>query len=224
MDLTLLGRAVGAMFAAALTVRALRGRRPPDFSEPFNDLLGAVLVGMAAGRLAYVVGEGINVIAHPLELVLIRGGIVSVPAAMAAIGFLVWACRCDLWSRLDHLVPAALVGLAVWEAGCWWQGSCLGSLSGLWWAIALPGSNLTRHPVGVYVAVLLVAAAIWLWKRPLPWSGGSAAAGLGWASAVRLMVPIWSVGGWSNWTWWYLVGVVLGLGGVVAARHRSKGR
>ena len=222
MHIDLVLRAATAMVAAALVLSVLKRNRSPDLPSPFNDLLGAVLVGMAVGRLAYLLGEGVDLIAHPIELILVRGGISPVPAAMAAIGFLAWECRSDLWRRMDFLAPAGLAGLAVWEAGCWWQDACLGSPSGLPWAMALPGSDLTRHPVGMYAAGLLAAGAVWLLLRPLRWKGASAAAGLGWASTVRLAVPLWSVGNWSNWAWWYLLGVVLGLGGVVAARRKAE--
>lgn len=222
MDVTLLLRASGAMLGAALVLWLSRRHSPPGSWQPFSDVLGAVLVGMAAGRLAFMVGEGINLFARPMELIFIRGGIAPVPAAIAAIGFLAWTCRSDLLSRLDYLVPAVLAGLAVWEAGCWWQGSCLGSPSGLWWAMPLPGSDLLRHPAGIYASMLPAVGAVWLWWRPLPWKGASAAAGLGWAAAVRLATPLWSVGQWSNWTWWYLVGTVMGGVGVLAAWRRSE--
>lgn len=221
MDLTLLLRAVGAMGAAALVLWVSRRRLPPDYLQPFNDLLGAVLAGIAVGRLTYVLGEGIDVLASPLELILIRGGVSPVPAAAAGVGYLAWTCRSDLLSRGDHLAPAVLAGLAVWEGGCWWQGSCLGAPSGLWWAVALPGSDLTRHPVGMYVAVLLMAGAVWLWWRPLRERGSTAAAGLGWACAVRLATPLWSVGAWSDWTWWYLAGLLMSSGGLLALRLQS---
>lgn len=222
MDVTLLLRAAGAMGAAALVLWLSRRPSPPDPSAPFSDVLGAVLIGMAVGRLAYVLGEGIDLLAHPMELVLIRGGVAPVPAAIAGVCSLAWICRSDLLHRMDRMAPAVLAGLAVWEGGCWWQGACLGSPSGLWWAMTLSGSDLTRHPVGVYAALLLVTGALWLWWRPLRWKGAGAAAGLGWASAVRLAVPLWSVGVWSNWTWWYLVGLLVGLGGVVAAQLKSR--
>lgn len=224
MDLTVLGRSVGAMAAAALALWALRKTRPAVVGDPFNDLLGAVLVAIGVGRLAYLWAGGVNVFADPVELILVRGGISPVPAAAGAVGFLAWTCRSDLLSRTDYLAPAALSGIAVWEAGCWWQGACLGSPSELGWAMALPGSELTRHPVGLYAAVLFAVAAIWLLVRPLPWKGATAAAALGWAAAVRTIVPLWSVGGWSDRGWWYLVGVIVGLGGVVAARSTAKGR
>lgn len=222
MDLSVLGRSVGAMAAAALALWILRRTRPAVVGDPFNDLLGAVLVAIAVGRLAYLWAEGVNVFADPIELILVRGGIAPVPAAAGAVGFLAWACRSDLLNRMDYLAPAALSGIAVWEAGCWWQGACLGSPSGLWWAMALPGSELTRHPVGLYAAVLFGAMAVWLMVRPLPWKGASAALALGWAAAIRSIVPLWSVGGWPNRGWWYLVGVILGLVGVVAARSRAR--
>ena len=222
MEFTLILRALGAMVVAAVVLWASKRHSPPGATQPFSDLLGAVLAGMAAGRLFYVLGEGIDLLARPMELIFIRGGVAPVPASLAAIGYLAWTCRSDLWKRLDHLVPAVLAGLAVWEAGCWWQGSCLGSPSDLWWAMPLQGSDLLRHPVGVYVSILLAAGAVWLWWRPLRWEGASAAAGMGWASGVRLVTPLWSVGGWSEWTWWYLIGVVVGAAGVLVAWHRSK--
>lgn len=224
MDLTVLGRSVGAMAAAALALWALRRIRSEVVGDPFNDLLGAVLVGIGLGRLAYLWAEGVNVIADPVELILVRGGISPVPAAAGAVGFLAWTCRSDLLNRMDYLAPAGLSGIVVWEAGCWWQGACLGSPSGLWWAMALPGSELTRHPVGLYAAVLFAAAAIWLLVRPLPWKGATASVALGWAAGVRMIVPLWSVGGWSDRGWWYLVGAIVGLGGVIAARSTAKGR
>ena len=224
MDLTLLLRAVGALAAAALALWLSRRRLPPDYSQPFNDLLGAVLAGIAVGRLAYVLGEGIDVLTRPMELIFIRGGVLPVAAAAAGAGYLVWTCRSDLLGRSDHLAPAVLAGLAVWEGGCWWQGPCLGAPSGLWWAKALPGSDLTRHPVGVYAAALLMAGAVWLLWKPLRARGATAAAGLGWASAVRLVTPLWSVGAWSGWTWWYLAGLLVGSGGLVASRVQSAGR
>ncbi len=217
MDLTLVSRAATAMLVVAGTLWLTRRRRPGVAEAPFSDLLGAVLVGMAAGRVAYVVGEGINLISHPVEVLLVRGGITPVPAALGALGYLAWTCRSDFLNRIDYLAPAVLAGLAAWEAGCWWQGSCLGSPSGLWWAVALPGSDLTRHPAGVYAALLLAAGSIWLGLRPPRWRGVAAATGLGWSAGVRLIAPLWSVPGWSMWSWWYLAAVLLALAGGLAA-------
>ncbi|MCE2527030.1 MAG: prolipoprotein diacylglyceryl transferase [Actinomycetia bacterium] len=222
VDVTLLSRAVGAMLAAALVLWLSKRHAPPGSSQPFSDLLGAVLVGMAVGRLFFLLEEGIDLLARPMELFFIRGGIAPVPAAIGGIGFLAWTCRSDLLNRLDHLAPTVLAGLAVWEAGCWWQGSCLGSPSALWWAMPLPGSDLPRHPVGMYASILLALGAVWLWRKPIRWRGASAAAGLGWASAVRLVTPLWSVGQLSHWAWWYLVGSVVGAVGVLTAWRRSE--
>lgn len=223
MDLTLLSRAAGALAAASLGLWLLRRRRPPDYGGPFSDLLGAVLAGLAAGRLVYVVAEGVDLLGRPLDFVMVRGGIASGPAGLAALGYLAWTCRSNLAARMDHLAPAALLGLAAWEAGCWWQGACLGAPSGLWWAMALPGSDLTRHPVGMYAAVLLAAGAAWLLRLPLPRQGATAAIGLGWASVVRLAVPLWSVGGWSSRSWWYVAGLLVGLLGFAAAFRVPEG-
>ena len=223
MDLTLLARAAGALAAASLGLWLLRRRRPRDYEGPFSDLLGAVLAGLAAGRLVYVVAEGVDLLGRPLDFVMVRGGIASGPAALAALGYLAWTCRANLAARMDHLAPAALLGLAVWEGGCWWQGACLGAPSGLWWAMALPGSDLTRHPVGMYAAVLLAAGAVWLLLLPLPRKGATAAVGLSWASVVRVSVPLWSVGAWSNRSWWYVAGLLVGLLGLALVLRVPEG-
>lgn len=217
MDLTLLARATGAMGAAALGLWMTRRRRPPDYATPFGDLMGAVLAGLAVGRLVYLLGEGADILARPVDFLMVRGGITPVAAAAAALGFLAWTCRADRTARTDCLAPAVLWGLAAWEAGCWWQGACLGSPSGLWWAMTLPGSDLTRHPAGIYAALLLLFGALMLGRRTIPWQGGTAWAALGWASFVRAISSLWSVESWSDHTWWYLVGALAGLAGVVAA-------
>ena len=212
------------MAAAALVLWVLGRNRSEEMQAPFNDLLGAVLAGIAVGRLAYLLGEGVDLIAHPIELVLVRGGIAAVPAAMAAVGFLAWTCRSDLLSRMDYLAPAGLAGLAVWEAGCWWQGACLGSPSGLWWAMALSGSDLTRHPVGPVCLLAVGRPGGMAVGAASPMERGNGRRRAGWAAAVRLAVPLWSVVGWSNWAWWYLVGGALGLVGVGAARWKAESR
>ncbi len=217
MDLTLLMRAAGAMAVVALGLWMTGRRRPAGYAAPFGDLMGAVLVGLAVGRLGYLLGEGVDILGRPLDILMVRGGITPVAAGLGALGYLAWTCRSDLLSRTDYLAPAALWGLAVWEAGCWWQGACLGSVSELWWTMALPGSDLTRHPAGMYAALLLAVGALVLSWRGVPGRGAATWAALGWASGVRLMAPFWSVEAWSGRTWWYLFGLLLGLGGVVAA-------
>ncbi len=221
MDLTLPARVVGALAAAALGLWTGRRRQPPDYEGPFGDLMGAVLAGLAVGRLVYLLGEGVDLLARPMDLLVLRGGISPAAAALAALGYLVWTCRSDLWGRMDYLAPAGLWGLAVWEAGCWWQGVCLGSQSGLWWTMGLPGSDLTRHPVGMYAALLLLLGAWWLGGWNLPGRGVATWAALGWASLVRLVVPLWSVETWSRPTWWYLAGFLAGLVGTAASIYRT---
>ena len=224
MDLTLPARAMGAMAAAAVGLWFWRSRRPPDYESPFGDLMGAVLAGLAVGRLVYLVGEGVELWSRPLDVVMVRGGITPGAAAVAALGYLLWACRSDRWARMDYLAPAGLLGLAAWEAGCWWQGACLGSPSGLWWGLALPGSEVTRHPVGIYAALLLALGAWGLVRWGVRWRGVATWSALSWAALVRLLVPWWSVETWSSRTWWYALGLLVGLGGTTWAIHRSARR
>ena len=222
MDLTLLLRAAGAMTAGGLWLWMTRSRRPPHYATPFGDLMGAVLMGLAVGRLVYLLGERVDILVQPLDFLMVRGGISPVAAGLGAVGYLAWTCRSDLLPRTDYLAPAVLWGVAVWEAGCWWQGACLGSVSQLWWTMALPGSDLTRHPVGMYAALLLAAGALILGWRTWPWRGAATWAALGWVSGVRLLTPLWSVEAWSGRSWWYLFGFLAGVTGVAAAFFRAR--
>lgn len=214
MEFTLLFAALTA-FAMMWAGTGIWTERLPE--RPLDDLVGSAIAGLFVGRLAAMIGQGINPVINPLDIIIVRGGVHTGAAVIGAIAALAWVSRSRL-ANLDSLAPAALLGLAGWHAGCLWRGACLGTASDLPWAWASLASDITRHPVELYAAVALVVSA-WLIGR-LPWRlllrAGSALALAGLARLItEPMRPSLSGGPIG----WYLAGVMLGLAaGLVAER------
>ena len=182
MELTLLWAVLTAFGAAYLTLR-LRQIDVP--TRPLDRLIGAAVVGMFAGRLAAILQAGINPMLNPGQLILIRGGVDTLWASLGGFAALAWPLRHNL-RALDNLAPAALAALGGWHAGCVWRSTCLGSVSELPWAWALPGSDLTRHPVEIYAAIGFASGAFLFARLSLP-PGMVTGLAVSWAAVTRLL-------------------------------------
>jgi len=212
MEFGLLLAAASSLGAAWLMLRFTGGR------EMFDAILTATVVGLFAGRLAAMVLAGTNPVTHPVDLLIVRGGVDTIAASAAAVAFLGWAVRRDLWRSLDSVAPAAVAALAVWHGGCLSGGTCLGTPSSLPWAWAASAGGVTRHPTELYAALGLAAAAVVvLLLRDRLRQGTSAALALGSVSAIRLVTePLRVTIDGGPW-WWYAAGAVVG-GGLFAWR------
>lgn len=213
MEFTLLWAAltgVGALYGALWWM----GRR--DTSLCVRDLweiaIAAGIVGLAVGRIVAMLRGGVNPVAHPGDILLVRTGVDTIAASIAAILTAAWLARADLFEQLDGLAPAALFGLAGWHAGCLFRGACLGTLSDLPWAWGQPGSDLTRHPVELYAALLLAAAAVSLFRLRLRYPAAGLITGLGLAAAgtARLVTEPMRPSLFSGPVWWYAAAIAAG--------------
>ena len=226
MEFTLLWAALtgaGALYGALWWM----GRR--DTSLCVRDLweiaVTAGVTGLAVGRIVAMAGGGVNPLAHPGDLLLVRAGVDTGAAGVAGLLTAAWLARAALLEQLDGLAPAALFGIAGWHAGCLFRGACLGSPSGLPWAWSQPGSDITRHPVELYAALLLVAAAWVLFRLRLRYPAAGIITGLSLAAAgaTRLVTeplrPALSAGP----VWWYGAAVAAGvaLAGLAEGRRRT---
>lgn len=222
MELTLLWQA-GLGVVAAVAVAGVQRRRGlvPGEAGLGDVLVGAAAVGMLAGRLTAMIVQGVNPVLSPADILVVRGGVDTGAAALAALATLAWGLRSHMWPGLDAAAPPVLAGLAGWHAGCLFRDACLGTVSTAPWALAQPGSSVTRHPVELYAAGLYALAAALALRVGRRWAPGVlAGAGLSVAALVRLATePLRpSIGGGP--VGWYLAGTVTGL--VVAVlRHRS---
>lgn len=207
MELTLLANALTAAAAVWVANRLLR----PTVDRPTDLLIGAAAIGLFVGRLAAMIGAGVNPLVRPGDILIVRGGVSTGFAALGALTALAWTQRHDLPRSLDQLAPAALAGLAGWHGGCLWRDTCLGTATELPWALTAAGSDVGRHPVELYTALGLIAAAAVVWQlSDRPWL--RAGVGLGLAGGVRLATDPLRVSIVGGPIAWYLAAVVIGFG------------
>lgn len=229
MEFTLLGAVFVAVVPLYVVIywEAKRGNAASCSRDLWDVALTAAVVGLLVGRLAAMIANGVNPITNPADILIVRGGVATGPATVAAIGTAAWLGRKELWPVLDGLAAGSLAGLAGWHAGCLVREACLGTPSDLPWAFAQAGSSVTRHPVELYAAVLLGIGA-WLiayWRlrgRPAP--GLPASLALATASGVRLVTEPMRPHLGSGPIGWYLVGLAVGVGGAAWAARRSRAK
>ena len=184
-------------------------------------LLSAV-VGLAIGRLAAMISAGTNPLGHAVDILIIRGGVDTVSATVAALVVFGLLSRRDLLASADAVAPGALAGLAGWHGGCFTRGACLGTPSDLPWAVGGP-AGVARHPVEIYAAILLIAACVILIVvRRRPPNGATAALAFTTAAAIRLGTEPMRLTIGGGLTWWYLAGAGFGLAAVVMAWLRAR--
>lgn len=222
MELTLLAAALTGAAACWIALRLLAGRIPPSVRRPFDLLVSAAAVGLLCGRLAAMVGDGLNPLTRPLDVLAVRGGVDTGFAALGALGALAWGVGRPPAPALDAVAPAVLAGLAGWHAGCLWRGACLGTASGLPWAWSMSGSPITRHPVELYAAALLVVGAVAAAALPRhQWLATGFA--LAWAGGARLLTEPLRPSISGGPVGWYGAAVAVGLSLLVVALARSPG-
>lgn len=185
MEFRLLAAAAIAVGATCGSL-ALLHRAAPAARRRSCDLVAAgLLAGIGTGRLWAMVGGGTNPLSHPLDVLIVRGGVDPLAAGLGALATVVWMSRTAVPAALDALAPGVAFGLAAWHAGCLARSACLGSPTGLPWGWPATGAGPDRHPVELYAALLLLVTAtiaVWLWRRH---PGG------GWSAAlVLLAVPL----------------------------------
>lgn len=210
MEFSLLWAALTAAAAIWLGTKIWGEDLPKD---PTDRLLAAALLGLVTGRLVAMVAQGVNPLTNPMDFIIVRGGVSTQAATVGAVGWLIWSSRREL-SDVDAIAPVALLGLAGWHAGCLWRGTCLGTATDLPWAWSSPNSEIMRHPVELYAAVLLVIAAFLVarLRRKLFLRSGVALAA---AALVRLITEPLRPSLDGGPVGWYALGVVLGAGIVV---------
>lgn len=224
MEFTLLGAAAVAvvLLYAVLWYEAGRTNAADCTRDAWDALVTAAVAGLAVGRLSAMIRAGTNPIAHPGDILIVRAGVDTIAASITALGAFAFATRKDLIRLADAATPAALAGLAGWHGGCLVRDSCLGAQSDLPWAVAQAGSSITRHPVEIYAALLLVAAVVGLivWKRHRPRPGLVTASGLAAAAIARLVTEPMRLGLGDSLTWWYAAAAIVtaGMAGVLASR------
>lgn len=226
MEFSLVGAAAIGLTGvyAVLWWEAGRGNAADCTRALWDLLLASAVTGLVVGRLVAMVRSGTNPLTHPGDILIVRGGVDTAAAAIAALTVAAFQARKDLLPTLDAAAPAAVAGLAGWQAGCLVRGSCLGTPTGLPWGMHLDGSTVGRHPVELYAALLLMAGVIALiaWKRRHPAPGMVVGTAIAWAGTARLATEPMRLGIGTGPEWWYAAGIAAGVGLTAWSRLRSR--
>ena len=216
MEFTLLAAAAiaGAAAYVMLWWEARHGNAARCTGNLWEIGLVSAVAGIFIGRIVAMLIDGVNPIAHPMDVILVRSGVSTAGATVGAAAVFVFQARRSTITMADGISAAALAGLAGWHAGCLVRGTCLGTASDLPWAIAQAGSDVTRHPVGIYAALMLGAAAIGLawWKAyRRPPAGAPAALAVIAAAGTRLVLEPLQPSISGGPVWFYATGLVIGI-------------
>jgi prolipoprotein diacylglyceryltransferase len=207
MEVTLLFAA--ATGVAPLWLVAKRSGPPDDLADR---ALGAAVIGLFAGRLVAMIEVGVNPLTSPGDIMIIRGGVSTVGATIAALATIAWSARRDTVAILAALTPAALVGLAGWHAGCLFRDACLGT-----------SAPFGRHPTELYAAALYLIGAAVAWRlRDRAPDLTMVGAGLAWAAGVRLLTEPLRPSLTGGPRVWYGLAVAIGLALTVAGLSRKR--
>lgn len=219
MEFTLLAAAAFALAGVygMLWWEARHGNAARCSGNLFEAALVSGVFGIFIGRLVAMVIDGVNPITNPADILLVRAGVSTVGATLGAMAVFAVLARRELIPMADGVAAAALAGLAGWHAGCLPRTACLGTASDLPWAVAQEGSTITRHPVGLYAALLfaIAAIAIALWKAyRWPGTGIPASAAVAAGGAIRLALEPMQPSIDGGPVWFYAVGLVAGVAGM----------
>ncbi len=211
MEFTLLWAALTAAAGLWLGVRIFRNTS----ETAFDNLLAATVAGLAGGRVVAMISQGLNPLANPVDLLIVRGGVNTAAATSIAIAVFYLVSGRKI-STMDTAAPAALLGLASWHLGCLWRGACLGVASDVPWAWSEAGSSITRHPVEIYAGVGLVIIALLITRLPQRVGVWSSAGLLG-ASGLRLATEPLRLTISGGPVFWYAIGILIGAIGMAAS-------
>jgi prolipoprotein diacylglyceryltransferase len=216
MEFTLLAAAAVAVGGFWLMLRweAKRGNAAGCSLDLWDAGLTAAAIGLLIGRLIAMMQVGINPLADAAQIILVRSGVSTAGASIAALLKVAVLARKARVEAADANGPAALGGLAGWHAGSIVTGSWLGTVSDLPWAQAASGSANTRHPTEIYAALLFLLAAIAIaqWKqRGRPPLGAPSGLSLAAAGAVMLVTEQLRISLAGGPLWLYAGAIIAGL-------------
>jgi hypothetical protein len=220
MEFTLLGAAAIAAGAAYLMLwwEAKHGNAARCTGSIWEIGVVSAVAGIFIGRIVAMLLDGVNPIAHPMDVILVRSGISTAGATLGAAAVFFWQSRKEPVAMADGISAAALAGLSGWAAGCLVRGTCLGTATDLPWGMSQAGGTVARHPVGIYVAILFAVAAVALaaWKTyGHPPTGVPASVAVIAASAIRLATEPFQPSLSGGPVWFYGAALVVGVAGGV---------
>jgi hypothetical protein len=182
----------------AMALPALVARWWPlaTFGEPVGFVDAAIvpaLIGLGVGRVVAVAIDAPSSLGSLSDLLIIRSGVEFWPGVAAAMLAAAWSAHRSgraPHDRLADLAPFALIGYAGYEVTCLVRDGCYGPASSV--GLRPPGTSTSMLPIGVVVAIAVVAGAIVLQRqlrRRASWI--VVTGGLSVVAGVRSLSAIW---------------------------------
>ena len=160
-----------ASMAVVLIVPSVFVRAWPESAAAagfFDVAIGALVIGIAVGRLAAMAIDGAGSLTNISDLLIIRSGVEFWPGAAAGLAWVAVGARRDHVSpaeRLAAITAPALVAWACYEATCLLRDGCPGPVS----SVGLRPTGLVQRmfpiSLGVAVAAVGAAALVRRWHR-----------------------------------------------------------
>ncbi|NND04671.1 MAG: hypothetical protein HKN91_17995 [Acidimicrobiia bacterium] len=225
MEFTLLFAAAIGVAAGAVALRweAARGNAADCAADLWDVLISALVVGLFVGRLASMIGAGINPLTNLADILIIRGGVATGPATIAGLIMVMILARGEVVAVADALAVAGLASLGAWHFGCLARDACLGTTTDVPWAMTQATSVTGRHPVELYAAAIFVIAAIALalYRKRRVAPGMAASAALAVAGAGRLATEPFRLSLSGGPIWWYIVAIAAGFVGIILSLRKA---
>ncbi len=218
MDASLPLRLLPALVVAVLVAQRAASVRPRRLGDVVDEVVRVLMVGLVAGRLAWLVVGGPEAWRNALSTaILVRAGVLTGAGVLAALWWVGRHVEHDRPWRAAVAVPATLAGLAAWHAACQVEGLCGGVAVD--WGVRLPGRAVPTFPASYVEASVAAVLAVVAWRAVRSgrlatawWAGaGYAVARVALGSARPALVDHPTVDQW----WFGLVAAALA---VVATR------
>ncbi|MCC6445435.1 MAG: prolipoprotein diacylglyceryl transferase [Armatimonadetes bacterium] len=168
---------LGFMAAALWLIRA--GKEDGITSEMVFDLMLYIMAAaVVMSRLVFVLLEWRAYAPHPVDALKIwEGGLSFHGGLLGGILAALWYCRrhaVPFWKLADHAAPGLALGYAIARIGCFLNGCCYGTPTGLPWACRFQDPPLSghltppSHPTQLYATLINLGVFFMLaslWKR-----------------------------------------------------------
>lgn len=129
-----------------------------------------ILAGLLGGRIIYVLLDLPYFLSHPVEILMINLGGLSIQGAILG-GFIAGYLFCrhhnlSLGKIADIFAPSLLLGIGIGRIGCFLNGDSYGKLTNFFLRVKFVDVPGMRHPVQLYEsALVLIALGLILWGQ-----------------------------------------------------------
>ena len=195
---------VAFLIAAVVSLTLAKRRSLPEHRRAFDDAIPYMMLGAVLGARVVYFARSPELWSQPQRILAFwEGGLVSYGGMAGALLPFLWFLKRQgypLAKLTDALAPTVLIGWAIGRIGCFlsWYGE-YGTISRLPWAFEVDG--IPRHPVMLYLSLVLFIAGVVLMRLPTEPAFRVSALSLMSYGGLRLICDYWRDYESVNLTW-----------------------